>query len=159
MQSKKADSPAMKNINRTNLRRFYYHVRNNYLTTNNVVVLVGLLVAASWAWGSVQAMQRNYTLQKEVDYKQRELRLTQLEKQKLQFEKNYFSSDEYRELAVREKLGLVNPGEKVLILPPNTAPADDGVSVAVATPRAVPESNFQQWVNFLFGGAYHSLQR
>ncbi len=150
----------MKNINKTTLRRLYYHARHNYLTTNNLVVLIGLFVAASWAWGSVQAMEKNYALQKEVDFKQRELRLAELETQKLQFEQNYFKSDEYKELAVREKLGLINPGEKVLILPPNSesASADEKKSAA-NIPRAVPESNFQAWVNFLFGGAYRSLQR
>ncbi|MES2876664.1 MAG: septum formation initiator family protein [Patescibacteria group bacterium] len=150
----------MKNINRTTLRRTYYHVRHNYFTTNNLVVLIGLFVAASWVWGSVQAMERNYDLQKEIDYKQRELRLAELETQKLQFEQNYFKSDEYKELAVREKLGLINPGEKVLILPPNTEAASaDEKKAAGDTPRAVPESNFQAWINFLFGGAYRSLQR
>ena len=149
----------MKNINQTNLRRWYYHARHNYFTTNNLVVLIGLFVAASWAWGSVQAMERNYALQKEVDYKQRELRLSELETQKLQFEQNYFKSDEYRELAVREKLGLIMPGEKVLILPPNTPGASADENKTAVVPRAVPESNFQAWVNFLFGGAYRSLQR
>lgn len=150
----------MNNINTRNIRRLYYHVRHNYFTTNNVVVLIGLIVAASWAWGSVQAMERNYALQKEVDYKQRELRLAELETQKLQFEQNYYKSDEYKELAVREKLGLVNPGEKVLILPPNTPQASaDEVTAKASAPRAVQESNMQEWVNFLFGGAYRSLQR
>lgn len=149
----------MKNINRTNLHRWYYHVRHNYMTTNNVVVLIGLLIAASWAWGSVQAMERNYTLQKEVDYKQRELRLAELEKQKLEYEQNYYRSDEYRELAVREKLGLVMPGEKVLILPPNTVPPDDEVRTAAAIPQAVEQSKFQQWINFLSGASFNNLQR
>lgn len=149
----------MKNINQTNIRRWYYHARHNYFTTNNLVVLIGLFVAASWAWGSVQAMERNYALQKEIDYKQRELRLSELETQKLQFERNYFKSDEYKELAVREKLGLIMPGEKVLILPPNTPGASAGEQKTTTIARAVPESNFQAWVNFLFGGAYRSLQR
>lgn len=104
-------------------------------------------------------MERNYALQKEVDYKQRELRLSELETQKLQFEQNYYKSDEYKELAVREKLGLIMPGEKVLILPPNTPGASADEQKTTAAPRAVPESNFQAWVNFLFGGAYRSLQR
>ena len=143
-----------------NIRRLYYHVRHHYFTTNNLVVVIGLLVAASWAWGSVQAMERNYALQKEVDFKQRQLQLAKLETQKLQYERNYFKSDEYKELAVREKLGLVAPGEKVLILPPNTAAASADETAAVASaPRPVPESNFQAWVNFLFGGAYRSLHR
>ncbi len=149
----------MKNINPRTLRRWYYHARHNYFTTNNLVVLVGLLVAASWAWGSVQAMERNYDLQKEIDYKQRELRLAELRTAKLQFEQNYLKSDEYKELAVREKLGLISPGEKVLILPPNTPAASADEKAASDVPQAVPESNFQAWVNFLFGGAYRSLQR
>jgi len=149
----------MKNINARNLRRWYYHARHNYFTTNNLVVVVGLLVAASWAWRSVQAMERNYGLQKEIDYKQRELRLAQLRTAKLQYEQNYFKSDEYKELAVREKLGLVSPGEKVLILPPNSAAASADEKTTANVPQVVPESNFQAWVNFLFGGAYRSLQR
>ena len=150
----------MKNINSRNIRRLYYHARHHYFTTNNLVVVIGLFIAASWAWGSVQAMERNYALQKEVDYKRRELRLSELETQKLKFEQNYYKSEEYKELAVREKLGLVMPGEKVLILPPNSPQASAGEQkTAAATPRAVPESNFQAWVNFLFGGAYRSLQR
>ena len=148
----------MKNINRTDIRRFYYHVRHNYVTTNNIVVLVGLGIAASWAWGSVQAMERNYTLQKGVDYKQRELRLAELEKTKLEYEQNYYKSDEYKELAVREKLGLVMPGEKVLILPENTVPADDEQKRSFV-PQAIEQSNIQQWINFLSGASFHNLQQ
>ena len=148
----------MKNINRTTIRRTYYHVRHNYLTTNNIVVIVGLCIAASWAWGSVQAMERNYSLQKSVDYKQRELRLAQLEKQKLEYEQNYYRSDEYRELAAREKLGLVKPGEKVLILPPNTVAADDNRKQTF-TPQAIELSNIQQWANFLSGASFDNLQQ
>jgi hypothetical protein len=90
----------------------------------------------------------------------RQLQLAKLETQKLQYERNYYKSDEYKELAVREKLGLVAPGEKVLILPPNTPAASaDETTAAATTPHPVPESNFQAWVNFLFGGAYRSLHR
>ena len=149
----------MKNINKTTIRRAYYHARHHYFTTNNLVVVIGLFVALSWAWGSVQAMEKNYALQKEIDYKKRELQLSELQTAKLQYEQNYFKSDEYRELAVREKLGLINPGEKVLILPPNSPEASAGETKAAAVAQAVPESNFQAWVNFLFGGAYRSLQK
>lgn len=122
-------------------------------------MVVGLLIAASWVWGSVQAMERNYALQKEIDFKQRQLQLAELETQKLEFEQNYYKSDEFKELAVREKLGLVVPGEKVLILPPNSPEASAGEEDDRTIVRAVPEGNFQAWVNFLFGGAYQSLRR
>lgn len=155
---REASASAMKNINRTDIRRFYYHVRHNYVTTNNIVVLVGLCIAASWAWGSVQAMERNYTLQKGVDYKQRELRLAELEKQKLEYEQNYYRSDEYKELAVREKLGLIAPGEKVLILPPNTVSSDEDQRQTF-TPRVIEQSNIQQWIDFLSGSSFRNLQQ
>jgi cell division protein FtsB len=146
----------MKNIN---IRKAIYYARHRLLTTNNLVVIVGLFIAASWVWGSVQAMERNYKLQKEIDYKQRELKLSQLETQKLKFEQNYYKSDEYKELAVRERLGLVLPGEKVLILPPNSSQAKaEDAAASAAAPKQVQTSNFQQWMNFLFGGAYRSLQ-
>jgi len=148
----------MKNINQTNIRRAYYHVRHNYITTNNIVVLIGLCIAASWAWGSVQAMERNYSLQKHVDYMQRELSLAKLEKTKLEYEQNYYNSDEYKELAAREKLGLVSPGEKVLILPPNTVPVDEDRKQTF-TPQAVEQSNIQQWINFLSGASFRNLQQ
>ncbi len=128
---------------------------------NNVVLGIALLIAASWTWGSMQAMQRNYTLQKDLDNKQRQVTLLQLEADKLQYEQNYYRSDEYKELAVRERLGLAFPGEKVLILPPNSeeAKASDAAytNKKVATP--VQASNLEQWINFLFGGTYRNLNK
>jgi hypothetical protein len=146
----------MKNIH---IRRLYYRIRHQYLTQNNAVLAVGVFVAISWAWGSVQAMERNYALQKEVDYKRRELQLARLQTETLRFEQNYYESDEYKELAIRERLGLVNPGEKVLILPPNTETSDDSVGKSTQPiPQRVSQSNFQQWANFLFGGRSGKLQ-
>lgn len=140
-------------MNSTRIRRLIYHVKHNYLTMNNIVMVVALFVAASWAWGSVQAMERNYALQKEVDYKRRELTLADLETDKLRFEQNYYKSDEYKELAVRERLGLAEPGEKVLILPPNSAQASKSDETSTPIPVRVEQSNAQAWVNFLFGGS------
>ncbi len=141
--------------------RWYYHVRHRYLTTNNFVLFVALLVAASWAWGSIIAMQRNYGLQKEIDHKERLLTLAELEAQNQQYQQNYYNSDEYKELAAREKLGLVNPGEKVFILPPNSVEAS-ATSVnqgRAEVPKEVEKSNLQQWLNFLFGGGASNLRR
>jgi hypothetical protein len=64
-------------------------------------------------------------------------------------------SEEYKELAVRERLGLVAPGEKVLFLPANSQAAKDADARLTAKKQAVstePVGNLQQWLNFLFGG-------
>lgn len=143
----------MKNIN---IRKLFYHIKHRYMTMNNMVMVVALVVGAGWAWASVGAMQRNYGLQKEVDSKNQDLQLMELETQNLAFEQKYYKSSEYQELAVRERLGLVRPGEKVLLLPPNSdaaKKADDQIIGKESTPASgEPDSNAQQWVNFLFGG-------
>ena len=142
-------------MKKINIRKIYYHVRHRYLTMNNVVIAVALMIGASWAWGSIGMMQRNYALQKEVDAKNRDAKLAELETLSLKYQQKYYQSTEYKELAVRERLGLVNPGEKVLFLPANSQAAVEADAKLTKKDTIVdsePPSNFQQWMNFLFGG-------
>ena len=143
-------------------RRYWRH----YGTMNNIVVGVALLIAAGWAWGSVTTMQRNFSLQKEVDARQRQLELTDLEVQTLQYQQNYYKSDEYKDLAAREHLGLASPGEKVLFLPPNSPAVKREAERANADPASASQpavgsapSNLQQWVNFFSGVSAKGLQK
>jgi len=140
-------------MKKINIRRLYYNFSRKYLTLNNVVMAVALMIAASWVWGSLGVMQRNYDLQKEVDFKARQLQLAQLETMNMQLEQRYYKTTEYQELAARQSLGLAKPGEKVLILPdnsPTVIAADKASTIQTITP-ALPLSNFQQWANFFFG--------
>lgn len=142
-------------MKKINIRKIYYHVRHRYLTMNNVVIVIALMIGASWAWGSIGMMQRNYALQKEIDSKNRQAKLAELETLNLQYQQKYYQSTEYKESAVRERLGLANPGEKVLFLPANSPAAigaDAKLTKKDSATRADPPSNFQQWMNFLFGG-------
>lgn len=140
-----------------NIRKIIYHLRHDYLTMNNVVIAVALVIGASWVWGSIGMMQRNFALQKEVDARKREMLVAELEVKSLEFEQKYYKSTEYQELAVRERLGLVRAGEKVLFLPSNSViaqTADEQLKDKKITSKKTQEpSNFQQWLNFLFGGS------
>lgn len=144
------------------MRKIWYAFRHKYWTFNNVVIAVAFLIVAGWVWGSLQVMQRNYNLQKEVDFKQRQLELTQLQKDSLNLQKKYYESDEYRELALRDSMGLVMPGEKLLILPPNSEAAKHVDQTAKTANDQVVGSqaqtgNLEQWLNFLFGGYSKSI--
>ena len=141
-------------MKKINIRRLYYHIQHRYLTMNNIVVAVALLIGASWAWGSIEMMQRNYGLQKELDARSREQKLLELETANLLLQQRFYKSSEYQELAVRERVGLANPGEKALILPPNSQSAKDAdVVVKGEKPQSgEPATNMEQWMNFLFGG-------
>ena len=149
------------NIRAMNWRRHYYQLKHRFMTTNNIVLAVALLVAFGWAWGSVSMMQRNYSLQRKLDTKERELTLNQLEVATLEYERNYHQSTEYQELAARIYLGLANPGEKVLILPPNSeeaTKAGDSTTASVAATAGAEPSNLSQWIDFLSGKNARALK-
>ena len=145
-------------MRKINTQKIIYHVRHRYLTLNNVVILVAFVIAAGWVWASLGAMQRNYGLQKDIDLKKRQLQLTQLQRDNLSLQKNYYQTIEYQELAVRDSLGLVRPGEHALVLPPNSEAAlkEDAAKKAPQTAQ-IETSNLEQWVNFLFGGYSKSI--
>ena len=132
-------------------KRLLYRVRHDYLTLNNVVVGVALCIALSWAWGSISAMQRNYELQQMVDRKRQQVELETLRVTLLEYESKYYESAEYLDLAVRQRLGLGSPGERQIIVG-----STDDTTPEAFTARTISEpqkeSNFQQWMNFLFGG-------
>lgn len=143
-----------------NIRRIYYHIRHRYVTPNNLVIAVAFVIGLGWAWGSVGVMQRNFDLQKEIDHKQRQQLLLDLETENLAYQQNYYKTAEYQELAARERLGLGMAGEKVLILPPNSEAATraDSDLRQQSTVAEKPPTNLTQWMNFLFGGNRRGLQ-
>ena len=136
------------------IKRFIYHVRHHYLTMNNVVLLIAAVIAVSWVWASVQAVQRNYVLQRQVDDKRRQQQLIQLQTENLVYEQRYFQSREYQTLEAKRRLGLAEAGEKVLILPANTAAAkapDTANQPTDILPSSTPPPPpLQQWISFLF---------
>ncbi|HEY0964870.1 MAG TPA: hypothetical protein VGE13_00115 [Candidatus Saccharimonadales bacterium] len=146
-------------MKKINIKRLIYRVRHDLLTTNNIVIIVAFFIAVGWATGSVSVLERNYKLQRDIDAKQRELKLAQLEVATLKYEQRYYKSDEYKELAVRQRLGRALPGEKALILPPNSQAASQA-KTAEATPQPIGsrQSNSEQWFNFLLGNRSATLQ-
>lgn len=125
------------------------HRLRSHLTLNNGVLLVALLVTASWVWGTVGAIQQNFILQQEVDSLEQQIAFQELENQTLQFENQYYGSKEYLELSARTHLNKANAGEKLVILPPNTV-SDAPTTQSSVTPIE-QRTNFQQWLYFLFG--------
>jgi hypothetical protein len=148
-------------MKKINIRRIYYLVRHKYFTLNNAVIAIAFMIAAGWVWGSLGVMQRNYGLQKQLDDKSRELIVAQLDTDNAKLAQRYYKTDEYKELAVREKLGLGLPGESVLILPPNSEAAKntDKIDNSTLYGETEPISNFNQWMNFLLGGNSKSISK
>lgn len=68
-------------------------------------------------------------------------------------QRDYYRSDAYLEVAARENLGLVGPGEKLVVVPAEDRPAaSTGLAVATSVP-AEPEGNLWARLIALAGGA------
>lgn len=136
-------------MNKLKLKRLIYRVQHDYLTLNNIVIAVAVLIAMSWAWGSIESMQKNYELQRTIENKRQQVEIEKLQVSLLEYESKYYQSEEYQELTLRQRTGKGLPGEKQLI----TQSFEDAAAAEKPTPNTVRnDSNFQQWMNFLFGG-------
>ena len=133
---------------KTKIRRAKYKISRNLLTVDNVIIVVSVIVALAWIWGSISSMERNYSLQRQLELKTREKLIAEIQYKTLEFENQYLQSEEYQELAARENLGLVAKGESVLILA--DYPAEEAEKITTETGEK--DSNFTQWMNFIFGG-------
>ena len=147
------------NIKKIDLRRAYYKFRHKYLTLNNIVMAIGLLIALGWISGSLDVMQRNYTLQKELEDKSRQLIVAELDSYSALLEQKYYKTDEYKELAVRQSLGLGSPGESVLILSKNDVSDKEKVIADDYVNQKDQISNFNQWLDFLFGNNIKNISQ
>ena len=136
------------NVNdlKTKTRRAKYYFSNDILTLSNIIMGSVIVVSIVWVWGSISAMEKNYAIQKKLKLKQRQALIEEINYQTLQYEQKYLKSSEYQELAVREKLGLALPGEHVLVLPKYP---EEKKKQQIETSK---QSNFTQWMNFIFGG-------
>ena len=135
---------------KTQIRRLKFKFNRQVLTGNNIFIATVVLFAVIWVWGNISVMEKNYSLQKKLELKKREQLIGEIEYETLKYEQKYLKSAEYQELAARSKLGLADKGEKVLIL-------DKYPEEAKKENKVEKQSNFKQWVNFLFGGnAYKS---
>jgi cell division protein FtsB len=140
------------------------HLWHTHATMSNIVLVIALVIAGGWTWGTISSMQTNLAAQRAYEEQERQLELTKLEVATLQYQQNYYNSDEYKDLSARTYLGLVSPGEKVLILPKNSTDASREVVVDTTkstsgASSASTRSNFQQWMDFLSGSNAHDLQQ
>ena len=137
------------NIDKLTIKRLIYRLQHNFLTVNNIVIAVAVIITLGWAWGSIESMQQNYELQRSVNQKRQQVEIEKLKVALLEYEAKYYESNEYQEMAVRQRFGKGLPGEKQLIVP--STDSAQNKTRRQPTPTKQP-SNFQQWMNFLFGG-------
>jgi len=126
------------------------HLLKNYYTLENIVLVVAVLIALGWVWGTMDTLQNNFRLQAQVNVLRQQVDQDSLITQNLALENQYYASSEYLELEARERLGKAAPGEHMLLLPSNTV-TDTQSPVRQTSNATSQDSNFQAWLNFFFG--------
>lgn len=119
----------------------------HFWTVSRLVLMVVIIAVAVWMAMVIQVLNNNYKLQRQVDNAKLDSQMLELENQNLRLEQLYYRTDEYMELSARSLLGKALPGEHLVVLP--------RVSHASKAKRSgsavVTKSNFDQWLDFLFG--------
>lgn len=114
--------------------------------------LIVIFIVFSLVAGSVHAIQENFQRQLEVDRLAQEVALMEVEAETMRLQNQYYQTDEYLELQVRDLLGKAAPGEKVVTLPKVQPQASSAGTAPSPGARVALEdrSNFEQWLYFLF---------
>lgn len=132
------------------LKRFVSKIKA-HANVNNGVLLIALLIAASWVWSTIEAIQRNFVLQQQVDNLKQEIAVHELQNKTIVFQNKYYATNEYIELSARERLNKAGSDEKVIILPTNTQHVTKELAPQSNVTPITQRSNLEQWMYFLFG--------
>ncbi len=135
---------------RTSFRKFFYNLKNNFFTSENISLTVAIVLCLGWTYGAITSMTRSWQLSKKLQEKQYEEEILGLEIENLKLENAYYSSEEYQELSARKKLNKKLEGETLIYLPTNSEAAKTKHQV-VAQDVKKENDNVLEWLEFLFG--------
>lgn len=135
---------------KTKLRQVRYAMKHDFLTIENVVLAIAIILCFIWTFQSIKAMSRNWELSEKLTAEKKELELLEIEVEAAELENEYYRSEEYQELVARRQLDKKLEGEKMVVMPENSEKAKNkykNVSVEVVEKKY---SNFEKWTKFLF---------
>ncbi len=126
-----------------------------YVSTNDLTLVLALVIAAALVWNTVVAMQKNYRLQQKYNRLTAEVELQEIENQNLKYQIAYLKTDAFLELAARDKFNKAAPGETMVYLPNSGEAQRQAVAKQQVVKKAKVETgwrgNLQAWGRFLSG--------
>lgn len=132
------------------LRRVNYRIKHDFLSVENVVLIVAILLCLVWTYQSIAAMSRNWELSERLTAERKELELLNVEVDTAELENEYYRSNEYQEIMARKYLDKQFEGEKMVVMPENSEAAKNKHKIVVTEAEEKTYSNFEKWMMFLF---------
>ena len=127
-------------------------MKHDFLTVENVVLVLAIALCLVWTYQSIAAMSRNWELTERLATEKKALELLGVEVEAAELENEYYKTNEYQELLARKYLDKKMPGENMVIMPENSEAAKTKYEVIVAKTEETEKeySTFEKWMMYLF---------
>lgn len=135
---------------KTKLRQIKYKMKHDFLTVENVVLAIAIILCFIWTFQSIKAMSRNWELSEKLTAERKELELLKIEVEAAELENEYYRSEEYQELMARRELDKKLEGENMVVMPENSEGAKNKYKSSTTEVAEKKYSNFEKWRMFLF---------
>lgn len=119
------------------------------LQRSKILNLIGIAAIIYLSVIVFQTVKHNYNLDHQIALQQKRIDDLTANEIQLKYDVQYYRTNSFIEKSARQNLGLIQPGEGVIVLPKTTTPPIQSTSTTKNT--AKPKSNFSQWWSFLFG--------
>jgi len=117
-----------------------------------LVLIVGFFIVAYMLYNLAVSIYENYQIEKHIaEFEARNVELQTENKQK-QEDLEYYISDEYIDKIAKQNLNLVNPGEKVIVIPDEdlVVLSQDEDTAALSEQIRASWPNPKKWWKFFF---------
>ena len=133
------------------LRRVKFKLKHDFLTVENVVLILAIVLCLTWTYQSIAAMSRNWELSERLTEERKKLELVTLEVEAAELTNEYYKSNEYQEMVARKSLDKKLPGENMVVMPENSEVAKNKHKGEVkAEAKTQERSNIEKWMMYLF---------
>lgn len=131
-------------------RRLKFKIKRDYLSVENVILVLAIFLCLMWTYQSIMAMSRNWSLTERLTTEKKSLDLLKVEVETAELENEYYKTDEYQELLARKYLDKKLPGENMVVMPANSERAKNLHRTTSVVKQARDYSNFEKWMMYLF---------
>jgi len=135
---------------KTALRKLKYRLKHGFFSIENVVLLIAVVMCLTWTYQSIEAMSRNWELTDRLNTDKKSLELLKVEVEAAELENEYYTTNEYQELAARRLANKQLPGENMVALPENSEAAKNKHKVVAVVKEEKEYSNVEKWWMYLF---------
>lgn len=123
------------------------HSQNPSYRIAKAVILIGFILVAYMLYALTVEMYQNYQIDRHITAFEEKNEMLKRENSEKIHDLQYFTSEAYIEKIAKQNLGLINPGEEVIVLP---AVDDTGDQDNEGSNNTTHRSNFAAWWKFFF---------